>query len=35
MAQASPAAREIVGRINRISRAMREHGGLNVFLRMC
>lgn len=29
-----PAAREIVGRVNRISRAMREHGGLNVFLRM-
>ena len=29
-----PAAREIVGRVNRISRAMRAHGGLNVFLRM-
>jgi len=29
-----PAAREIVGRVNRISQAMRAHGGLNVFLRM-
>lgn len=29
-----PAAREIVGRVNRISHAMRAHGGLNVFLRM-
>ena len=29
-----PAAREIVGRVNHISRTMREHGGLNVFLRM-
>jgi ureidoacrylate peracid hydrolase len=29
-----PAARDIVGRVNRISRAMRAHGGLNVFLRM-
>ena len=29
-----PDARAIVGRVNRISRAMRAHGGLNVFLRM-
>ncbi len=29
-----PAAREIVGRVNRISGAMRAHGGLNVFPRM-
>ena len=29
-----PAARAIVGRVNRISQAMRAHGGLNVFLRM-
>jgi ureidoacrylate peracid hydrolase len=29
-----PAARDIVGRVNQISRAMRAHGGLNVFLRM-
>jgi ureidoacrylate peracid hydrolase len=29
-----PMARTIVGRVNRISQAMRAHGGLNVFLRM-
>jgi ureidoacrylate peracid hydrolase len=29
-----PDARNIVGGVNRISRAMRAHGGLNVFLRM-
>jgi ureidoacrylate peracid hydrolase len=29
-----PAAREIVGRVNELSRATRAHGGLNVFLRM-
>ena len=29
-----PAARDIVARVNEISRTMRTHGGLNVFLRM-
>ena len=29
-----PAARQIVGRVNQLSGAMRAHGGLNVFLRM-